>query len=95
MLVEKCKLARHIKTSAFDEQIQDLIEAAKADMKRVGIVKVDEEDPLVSQAIVTYFLFHFGTPDPDTYDRLKASYEQQRADLASSTGYTDWGEADG
>lgn len=95
MLLEKCKLARRIKSGAFDDQILDLIDAAKADLKRVGITQKDESDPLIAQAIVTYFLCHFGSPDPDEYDRLNASYEQQRADLASSTGYTDWGEDDG
>lgn len=95
MLVKKCKAARRMKTSAFDEQIYGLVQAAKADLKRVGIVNLNDSDPLIGQAVVTYFLFNFGTADPEEYDRLKASYEQQRANLASSTGYTDWGQLDG
>jgi hypothetical protein len=34
----------------------------------------------------------FGSP-PD-YDRLKASYDEQKAQLQMSTGYTDWGDSD-
>lgn len=91
-MLDKVKLAMRIKTNAFDDQIRGLINAAMADLDRVGIV-APETNPLICQAVVTYCLYSFGSPDD--YDRLKTSYEQQRANLSSSTGYTDWGEADG
>ena len=31
--------------------------------------------------------------EPDEYDRLKKSYDEQKAQLSTCTGYTDWGGA--
>lgn len=81
-----------IKTDAYDSEIIDLICAAKADLARVGI-SGDESDPLIRQAVKTYCRLHFGNPeDPE---RLQASYNEQKAQLMSTTGYTDWGDSDG
>ena len=46
-------------------------------------------DPLYVQAVITYARAHFGSPED--YDRLKASYDEQKAQLQMATGYTDWG----
>ena len=43
---------------------------------------------LVSQAVITYCRLNFG--QPDDYDRLKRSYDEQKAQLRTNTGYTDW-----
>lgn len=48
-------------------------------------------DPLVQRAIITYCKVNFG--EPDEYDRLKASYDEQKAQLSMATGYTAWTEA--
>lgn len=91
-LVIKAKLAARIKTDAFNEQIADLLDAALLDLGVAGVEVPETLNVLVSQAAITYFLMHFG--QPDNYDRLKASYDEQKAQLATCTGYTDWGEAD-
>ena len=44
-MLEKVKLALRLKTAAFDAEIQDLIDAALADLKLAGIIKEDQEDP--------------------------------------------------
>ena len=46
------------------------------------------EDQLVIRAMITYVRCHFG--DPTNYDRLAASYDLQRKQLANGTGYTDF-----
>lgn len=94
-LQEKAKLALRITTSAFDDEISGLIDAAKLDLKIAGVSKTqtDETDPLVERAVITYVKCHFGAPDE--YDRLKASYDEQKAQLSHATGYTDWGLGDG
>ena len=65
-MLDKVKLALRIKTTAFDDEINDLIAAALAD---------------------------FG--EPADFERLKTSYDEQKAQLQMATGYTDWGEDNG
>lgn len=88
MMLEKVKLALRITTDAFDSELNDLIEAAKIDMGIAGVVVPDELDSIISRAIVTYCKLNFG--EPDDYDRLKASYDEQKAQLSMATGYTTW-----
>jgi hypothetical protein len=85
-MLEKVKLALRVTTDAFDEEICDLIDAACADMGIVGVtVQSTTVDPLLIRAITTYCKAHFG--EPDEYDHLKASYDEQKAQLISCTGY--------
>lgn len=92
-LIDKAKLAARITTGAFDTQISDLLDAAMLDMGVAGVEVPETLDAIVSQAAITYFLMHFG--QPDDYERLKASYDEQKAQLVTCTGYTDWGDTDG
>lgn len=85
--LQKAKLALRINTDAFDEQISMLLDAAELDLGVAGVL-MDAEDAILEQAKITYVLMHFG--QPDNYDRLKASYDEQKAQLATCTGYTDW-----
>ncbi len=87
-MLEKVKLALRVTTDAFDSELQDLIEAAKLDLGIAGVVVPEEVDAIVSRAITTYCKIHFG--EPDEYDRLKASYDEQKAQLSMATGYTTW-----
>lgn len=92
-MLEKVKLALRIKTTAFDEEIQGLIAAALADLGIAGVIALDETDPLIIRAVTTYCRANFGTPDE--YERLKTSYDEQKAQLQTATGYTDWGGGNG
>lgn len=86
-MLERVKLALRITTNAFDQELEELIEAAKLDMGIAGVIP-DSLDAIVSRAIITYCKVHFG--EPDEYDRLKASYDEQKAQLSMATGYTIW-----
>lgn len=89
-ILAAAKLALRIKdTDAFDSQISDLIDAAKIDLGIAGVVVPSELDAAVRVAIITYVMLHFG--EPDQYDRLKKSYDEQKAQLVTATGYTNWG----
>lgn len=90
-MLNKVKLALRITTNAFDAELTDLIEAARLDLGIAGVVIPAEMDALVGRAIITYCRVHFGAPDE--YDRLKASYDEQKAQLMVATGYTTWTEA--
>ena len=89
--IDKVKMSLRVKTNAFDEQLTDLISAALADLGIAGIKgeQVAETDPLVLRAVTTYCQAFFGAPEE--YDQLLASYERQKGQLYSATGYTLWG----
>lgn len=88
-LITSAKLAARITTTAFDGQVSDLLDAAVLDLGLAGVEVPETLDALVKQAEITYFLLNFG--QPDEYDRLKRSYDEQKAQLSMATGYTDWG----
>ena len=87
-MLEKVKMALRITTDAFDDELNDLISAAMIDMKIAGVVIPEELDAICTRAIITYCKIHFG--EPDDYDRLKRSYDEQKAQLSMATGYTTW-----
>lgn len=90
-MLEKVRLALRISTSAFDGEIIDLIDAAKADLGVAGVTSTEEEDPLIIRAVITYCKMHFGQSESRDFDRLKESYIEQKAQLATNTGHTNWG----
>lgn len=87
-LIESAKLAGRITKNAYDSQIEDLLETALLDLGVAGVVIPEDMGGLVRQAAITFFLMRFG--DPDNYERLKASYDEQKAQLVTCTGYTTW-----
>lgn len=87
-MLAKVKLALRIVTEAFDSELNDLIAAAQIDLGIAGVVLPTQLDAIVTQAIITYVKMHFG--QPDDYDRLKRSYDEQKAQLVTCTGYTNW-----
>lgn len=85
-LLTAVKLAMRIKTNAYDSSISQLIGAALLDLGVVGVIaESGTTDSLIIQAVITYCRLNFGTPSD--YDRLKASYDEQKAQLISCTGY--------
>lgn len=85
------KLAMAITSDAYDDELTDLIGAAEEDLNSNGIKATDliaEGNSLVLQAIKTYCRVHFQSPAD--YDKLLASYEQQKGHMRMSTGYTVW-----
>ena len=92
-LIAKARLARRITTHAFDCEINRLLDSAYLDMHVAGVEIPEQVTPLVETAAITYVAMHFGSPDE--YERLKKSYDEQKAQLSTCTGYTNWGEVDG
>lgn len=90
-MLEQVKLALRISTTAYDSELTYLIAAAQLDLGIAGVVLPTELDELVKRAIITYCKMSFGIPED--YDRLKMSYDEQKAQLVTATGYTNWGDA--
>ncbi len=88
-MLDKVKLALRITTDALDSEINDTIDAALADLGLAGVSNLDTSDALIIRAVVTFARMNLGSAAD--YDRLKASYDEQKAQLQMATGYTDWG----
>lgn len=86
-LLNLVKTALRIRTTAYDDELEGLINAAQLDL---GIAGVDPEeiDDLVKRAICTFCKMSFGLPED--YERLKLSYDEQKAQMSNATGYTTW-----
>ena len=84
-------LRRSGNSEALNDELIDLIEAAQQDLGIAGVVVPDELDKLVLKAIITYCKMSSGLPED--YDRLKRSYDEQKAQMSNATGYTNWGDA--
>lgn len=85
-MLQKAKTALRVSTNAFDNEISDLIDAACGDLGIVGVTATSTTtDALLTRAIITYCRVNFGSPDD--YDRLKASYDEQKAQLITASGY--------
>ena len=89
--LDKVKMGLRISTTAYDEELSDLINAAKIDLGIAGVTVSSTLDEIVTRAIITYCKMSFGLPED--YDRLKRSYDEQKAQLVTATGYTNWGDA--
>lgn len=90
-MLDRVKLAMRITTDAYDEEFNSLINAALLDLGIAG-VSITDSDELIRRAVITYCRLHFGSPED--YANLKASYDEQKAQLQTATGYTNWGDAD-
>lgn len=88
-MLAAAKMALRITTTAFDSEITSLLNAALLDLGVAGVIVPAEINALVQQACITYVRANFG--QPDDYDRLKRSYDEQKAQLSTCTGYTNWG----
>lgn len=91
----KVKKALRITSTAFDDEIEDLIEAVKSDLilSGVNVEKVNSEtvDPLINRAITTYCKANFGYDNKDA-ERFQKSYDSLKMHLSLSIEYTTGGE---
>lgn len=87
-IIDKVKMALRISNNAYNEELTDLINAAKLDLGVAGVEVPAVLDELVTRAIITYCKMSFGIPED--YDKLKDSYDEQKAQLSNASGYTDW-----
>lgn len=89
-MLDLVKIALRITSTAYDTELTELIKAAQQDLGITDIAVIDTSDALTARAIITYCKMHFG--DPENYDRFKASYDEQKAQMSMSSQYTNWGE---
>ncbi len=92
-LIEKCRMALRRSDTHFDSEIGDAIDASLKDMGIAGITNLAETDPLVIKAIKVYVKMDSGDFD-DEYDKLKASYDELKAEMGMNHEYTSFGGTD-
>lgn len=85
-MLEKVKLSLRIKSDAFNVEILEMIEAAKLDLSISGIKKINENDPLIQQAIKTYCKANFGLDNKDS-EKYQKSYNMLKEHLALCGDY--------
>lgn len=96
-MLEKVKAALRITSTAFDADLEQLIAAALLDLGIAGVTLdtalVDPDaitDPLIIRAVITYCGMNRINIEDGQRAWLKASYDEQKAQLGTATGYTDW-----
>lgn len=87
-MLEEIKKYLRISNTAYDAEITDLIEAAKADLRLSGVINIDETDALIKRAVSTYVKANFGWNNPDV-DKLQNSYNLLKGHLTLSAEYTE------
>lgn len=88
----KISLDPPITTELFDDYLTDLMSAAELDLGIAGVSLPETFDSICNRAIITYCAYHWEM-DHGSVDRaqcLKASYDEQKAQLGMATGYTQW-----
>lgn len=87
------KKALRTTTSASDDELENIIQAALIDLQFGGaeaeIIQAGG-DALINQAVILYAKMNFGLIDPSDYDRLKKAYDEIKAQIGTATGYTNW-----
>lgn len=86
-LLKKVKTALRIKTQNEDitNELADLIEACKLDLKLAGVEEINENDALITRAVVLYCKESFSTTEKS--EKYKKSYDLLKMSLALAGGY--------
>lgn len=83
-LLDDVKVAVRVKSTATDSEIQALVDAAFADMKRVGVdealLDVDSPHALVRSAVLCFVKARYGYDNEDA-SRFESAYKQTVIDL--------------
>lgn len=86
-MLEKVKTALRIKSDAYNDEIADIIEAAKLDLSISGVDIIDDADPLIIRSIIMYAKANFGLDNPDA-EKWNKAYVALKIHLALSSDYT-------
>lgn len=95
-MLDKVKAALRVKTTAFDDEVQGLIDACKADLRLVGVNVPEDQppaegekpsagDPLITRAIILYAKANFGYSEDS--EKYRAAYDYLKCSLSLAGGY--------
>lgn len=99
MLLDKVKAAVRVKTTAFDGEIQGLIDACMKDLKIAGVGCLNQSpaegqepsagDPLLERAAILYAKANFGYGEDENCERFRKAYEALKCSLVLSSDYAE------
>ena len=89
-MLEDVKRELRITNTAYDQEVSDLIEAAKLDLRipQIDELKILESDPLIQRAIILYCKANFGLDNKDS-EKYQKSYDNLAEKLSLSLFYRD------
>ncbi|MED1092678.1 head-tail connector protein [Bacillus paramycoides] len=89
MILIDVKKALRVSHDALNDELEDLIEAARSDLILSGVSTTkanDDKDPLIKRAIITYVKANF-IPDAKEAERFQLSYNMLRNHLTLAGDY--------
>lgn len=90
-LLDDVKKALRISSTAYDDEVKDLISAGKSDLRLTGIYFKEETEGLpldttIKRAVITYCKANFGYDNPDA-ERFEKSYVMLKQHLSLAGDY--------
>lgn len=85
-IVDKVREALRITHKKLDAELEDVIAACKTDLKIAGINKLNDDDPLVQQAIKTYAKAEY-EQDVNKANRLTQAYVSLKISMSLCGDY--------
>lgn len=99
MLLEEVKTALQLSDTTYDHELTENISQAYADLKIAGVTVFDTRSPMpaIKQAVILFCKMRFELlhGNPELSIAVKVAYDEQKAQLGMSTGYTNWGDCNG
>lgn len=87
-MLAKVREALRITHNKLDSELQDVIDACKMDLTIAGIKKIDDNDPLIQQAIKTYAKAEY-EQDVNKANRLTQAYVSLKISMSLCGDYTE------
>lgn len=93
-MLEKVRTALRITHNKLDDELQDVINACIYDLTIAGIKNIDENDPLIRQAVKTYAKAEY-EQDVNKANRLTQAYISLKIAMCLCGDYTEEGGSSG
>lgn len=85
------KMALRITTTAFDDELNMLIESCTEEMASMNVIVAEPYSPQIKAAVVAYCKWQFGNhEDKGQWEKI---YHTKLAQLKTMSGFTDWRDA--
>ena len=88
-MLEAVKTALGIKSNAYDAVLKGSIASAVADLRLVGVVNLEDTDPLIITAVSSYAQAYLPGTDADKRNAFLEIYKNQKHNQSMASEYTE------